>query len=259
MTKTVFMVSLLVTNLGFTTVARSQNAPDPEARSLRGITVEFGRGGYAIIDENISREKYSGSIPYIGLEWARDHTRNHFRFGFEAMSSSGIRNYNVSTTINQISIHQAFLYPLSDIPVFKRDATVLVGPSTEFFILLNNQDVAVSALGFAQSVAALISIGARAEMVMPFSSRLQAEGSLRAGILSLGVRAVDDERTNESPARLLTALSGTHVVFRLGIRCSISERWSCRLAYVSDVTRIRPWQPLLSASDSLIFGLTWGL
>lgn len=259
MTRAVLLVSLLVMNLGFTTVARSQNTPDPEARSLRGITVEYGGGGYAITDENISREKYSGSIPYIGLEWARDHTRNHFRLGFEAMSSSSIRNYNVSTTITQFSIYQAFLYPLSDIPVFRRDATILVGPSTELFILLNNQDIAVSALGFAQSVAALISLGARAELVIPLSSRLQAEGSLRAGILSLGVRAVDDERTNESPARLLTALSGTHVVFRLGIRYSLSERWSCRLAYASDMTRIRSWQPLLSASDNLLFGLTWGL
>lgn len=259
MKRTILTVILLVVNLGFLTNARSQSNEVPETRTARGITVECGTGGFAITDENISPEKYSGTLPFLGVQWARDHTRNHFRLGLELRNSDTIRNYNVSTTITQFALYQAFLYPLSNTRLFGRDMSLLVGPSTELYMLLNSQDIAVGALGFAESVAVLASIGARAELVMPLSPRFQAEGSLRAGILSLGARAVDDERTDESPGRFLTALSGTHVVFRLGVRYAISEKWSFRVMYTSDVTRIRPWQPLLSASDSLIFGLTWGL
>ncbi len=255
----IVLISLLLVGSGFMNEVKSQSEPVSGLRHRRGLTVEFGRGGYAITDENISREKYAGSIPWVGVEWARDHTRNHFRLGFEALNSSSIRNHNVTTTITQVSLHQAFLYPLSDLRLFKRDATLLLGPSTEFFILMNSQDIAVAALGFAQSIAALISVGVRSELTIPLTSRIQAEGSLRAGVLSLAARMVDDERTDEPPARLLTALSGTHVVFRLGIRYSLSERWSCRLAYASDITRISSWNPLLSASDFLNLSLTWGL
>jgi len=198
-------------------------------------------------------------MPRIGVEWARDHTRNHFRLGFEVLDSGTIRNRNITTTINQVSLHQAFLYSLSDVMIFGRDAELLVGPSTEFFILMNSQDIAVAALGYAQSVAALVSVGVRSELTLPLTPRFLAEGSLRAGIVSLGIRSVDDERTDEPPAKLLTALSGTHIVFRLGIRYSIAERWSCRLAYTSDIARISSWNPLLSASDSLNLSLTWGL
>ena len=176
----------------------------------RGITIEYGIGDFAITDENISKEMYSGSLPWLSVQWARGHTRNNFRLGLEVRSSNNIRNYNVATDITQFSLNQAFLYPLSDVSILGRDVFALVGPSTEMYFLLNSQDIAVTALGFAQSVAALISVGTLVEMVMPLSPRLKAEGSLRAGILSLGFRAVDDERTDEPPARLLTALSGTH-------------------------------------------------
>jgi len=259
MKRIILLVSFLVVNPGFTATVRSQSNVVPETRSASGLTVEYGGGDFGITDENISPEKYSGSLPFFGVQWARDHTRNHFRLGLEVRDSDTIRNYNVSTNIMQFALYQAFLYPLSDTRLFGRDMILLVGPSTELYMLFNSQDIAVGALGFAESVAVLASIGVRAELVMPLSHRLQSEGSLRAGILSLGARTVDDERNDESPGSFLTVLSGTHIVFRLGVRCAISERWSCRLAYASEVTRIRPWQPLLSASDSLIFGLTWGL
>ncbi|MFC1540123.1 hypothetical protein ACFL41_01385 [Gemmatimonadota bacterium] len=237
--------------------ATSQSTNSNSAQFPRGITVEYGSGGYAITDENISREKYSGALPWLGVQWGRDHTSYHFRLGLEVRHSDMIRNYNVSTNITQFSLYQAFLYPLSNPSLFKRTTSLLAGPSIEIHSLLNSQDIAVGALGYKESSASLISLGTRVEMMMPLTSRFQAEGSLRAGILTLGVRSVDDERNDEPQARLLTALSGTHLIIRMGIRYSISVNWSCRLAYLSDVTWIKPWQSLLSASDTLVFGLIW--
>jgi len=39
--------------------ASSQNNPDFEVLPLRRLTVEYGRGGHAITDENISTENYA--------------------------------------------------------------------------------------------------------------------------------------------------------------------------------------------------------
>jgi hypothetical protein len=44
-----------------------------------GITVEYGIGSYAVTDEYISAEKYSGSLPYYSITWANQHSDYVYR------------------------------------------------------------------------------------------------------------------------------------------------------------------------------------
>jgi len=222
-----------------------------------GITVEYGLGKYSVRDEYISGEKYSGTLPSLQVKWSRFHDTYGYYFGLEYRNSARIENYNVSADITQVSLSQGYLYPLTKTSLFSRDVYLLLGPSMEFYFFRNEQNIAVQGFDYSQSLAALLSLGATSEIVYPIRRRFQAEGSLRLSILSMGVRMVDEEEDDESPVRLLTLLSGTNASLRLGVRYHLLSSLSSKLSYRFDVTRISSWDPLLSASDNVLLGLTY--
>ncbi len=218
----------------------------------RGISVEYGLGKYSVRDEYISKEKYSGTLPSFKANWSRFHNKYGYFLSLEYGSSSKIKNYNVSTDIYHFALNQGFLYPLPRMSLFATDAYAFLGPSTELYFFYNKQNIAVSGFDYAQSFAALLSIGLNSELILPIQQNLQAEGSLCLSMLSLGFRMVDSEEEDISPVKLLTLLSGTNVSFRLGIRYNLIDNFSLKLAYKLHLTRISSWDPLLSASDNLI-------
>jgi len=218
----------------------------------RGISVEYGLGNYSVRDEYISKEKYSGTLPSFTASWSRFHNKYGYYLSLEYGSSSTIKNYNVSTDIYQFALNQGFLYPLPAMSLFTRDVYAFLGPSTELYFFYNKQNIAVSGFDYAQSLAALFSLGVNAEIIYPIRNNLQAESSLSLSMLSLGFRMVDSEEEDVSPVKLLTLLSGTNAWFRLGIRYHLIDNFSLKLGYKLHLTRISSWDPLLSASDNLI-------
>ena len=218
----------------------------------RGISIEYSFGKYSVRDEYISNEKYSGTFPSFNANWSRFHSKYGYHLSLEYGSSSKIKNYNVSTAIYQFVLNQGFLYPLPRMSLFARDAYAFLGPSTELYFFYNKQNIAVSGFDYAQSFAALFSIGLNSEIIFPIRKDLQVEGSLCMSILSLGFRMVDNEEEDVSPVKLLTLLSGTNASFRFGIRYNLFGNFSLKLAYKLHLTRISSWAPLLSASDNLI-------
>jgi len=223
-----------------------------------GITLEYGIGNYAVTDEYISKEKYSGTLPFYNIVWTNQHEDYVYKLGFEYRYSSEVKNYNVSTNIYQFSLNQGFLYSLPKFSLFKKDVYIYLGPSTELFFYYNNQNIAVSGFDYAQSFAALFSLGISSEFFYPISSKLTIESSLGFSVLSFGFRMVDSEEEDVSPAKLLTLFAGINASFRVGARYYLSHNFSLKAAYLFNFTRISAWAPLLAASDNLIFTLTYG-
>jgi len=223
-----------------------------------GISLEYGMGSYAHTDEYISKEKYSGNLPYFKLGWVNQHESYIYQIGMDFRSSSEIKNYNVSAEVILFSLNQGFLYPLPAFSLFSQNAYAYIGPATEIFIYANEQNIAVSGFDYAQSFAALISLGFNSEFFYSLSANFNIESSLNFSVLSLGFRMVDTEETDESPVKLLTLFSGLNGSFRLGIRYYLLNNLSVKTAYMLGVTRISAWDPLLSASDNIIFTLTYG-
>ena len=108
------------------------------------------------------------------------------------------------------------------------------------------------------SFAMLIPLGVNSTVVLPFTDRLQVAASLRASLFSLGLRMIDlDEDVDEvSPVRFLTLPDGTNARLRLGVRYAFMDHLSVDFGYELQMLRIRPWDPLLSASDNLLAGFT---
>ena len=222
-----------------------------------GITLKYGIGHYSHKDQYISEEKYTGTLPYLSFGWARKHNRYVYRLEMAYRESTDIENYNVTTTVTQLTLNQGFLYSLREMSLFKKKLFLWIGPSSEFYFFYNKPDIAVSGFDYSQSFAVLFSLGFNAECIYPVNKKFQVESSLRNTALSFGGRMVDNEEDDQSPVGLLTMFSGLNASFNMGVRYYLFNRLSVKLAYQFELTRISKWMPLLSASDNLIIGMTY--
>jgi len=250
----IFFISFILNaNSAFT-----QNAQNYKTTLPTGITLHYGLGNFSVKDEYISKEKYSGSLPYLSANWTRFKNNSGLRLGFEFRNSSNIKNNNVTADIMQFSLNQNLFFSIPKLSLFNRDLFTFLGPSMEFYFYFNDQNIAVSGFDYAQSYAALFSLGINLESIFPMREDLHMEVSYRMGLLSLGVRMIDSEEEDVPPAKLLTFLAGTHASIKLGVRYYLINNLSLKIAYKLNVTRISSWNPLLSASDNLIATVTYG-
>lgn len=224
-----------------------------------GISLEYGIGSYAVTDEYISKEKYSGILPYFRAGWTNQNESYVYYFRLEFRYSSEIKNYNVSANVIQSSLSQGFLYHLSEFPLFSKKAYFYIGPSAEVFVYSNKQNIAISGFDYSKSYAALFSLGLNSELLYPLSKSFNIESFLNFSVLSLGFRLIDMEESDESDFKLLTLFSGVNGSFRLGIRYYLFNNLSLNAGYQLDVTRISAWSPISSASDNLTFSITYEL
>ncbi len=149
------------------------------------------------------------------------------------------------------------MYPLSEKTIFGKKMFLFWGPASEFYVYYNKPNIAVSGFDYAQSFAALLSLGGSVETFVPLNDNLRVEGTLKLALLSLGLRMVDSEEEDVSPAKLLTVFAGTHGSFRLGFRYRLFSNLSVRAVYGLELTRIRAWNPLLAVSDNVIATLSY--
>jgi hypothetical protein len=247
----------LLTCLGAPAALLAQDSTGVRDAYPTGLALAYGIGAYGLRDEAISAERYEGTLPYLSVAWARDHGRYIYRVGFELRRSDDIRNHTVDAGITRFALRQAFIYPVATTRALGRDLGLFLGPTMELAIFNNEQHIAVDALGFAQSVASLLSLGVRADAVLPTAGRLTALASLRTSVISLGIRAVDDEIDDASPVKLLVLPTGINASIEAGAAYRVTSRLSFELAYLFQLGRIAAWNPLLDASDSVIGSLSW--
>jgi hypothetical protein len=221
-----------------------------------GISVEYGLGRYSLKDNYISDEKYSGTMPYFSLGWARKHNKYAYRLELEYRNSNEIKNFNVSTNITQFALNQGFLYPLEERKLFNKELNLYLGPTTELFFFYNEPNIAVDGFDYAQSYAALFSLGIDFTGIYQLHSKFLVESSIGMSALSLGFRMVDSEEDDQSPVKLLTLFSGLNSSFNLGIRYYVFDRLSIKAGYKFELCRINEWNPMISVSDNLLIGLT---
>jgi hypothetical protein len=258
MSKATFKLIILLSTVCCWGTISGQDSLNTDIIYPEGITIEYGIGNYAVTDEYISKEKYSGTLPYYSICWTNQHSNYVYHLKIDFSNSSEIKNFNVSTDIYQFTLNQGFSYALPKFTMFKKDAYLYLGPSTELFFYYNKQNIAVSGFDYAQSFALLISAGISSQLFYKLSDDFNIEGTLDFNVLSLGFRFVDEEETDESPVKILTLISANNIVFTFGPRYYLFDNFSVKAAYLFHLTRINSWEPLLSASDNVIFTLTYG-
>jgi hypothetical protein len=258
MNKNHFCFLLMISLYVYTGNLLGQDTTNQKPIFPEGISLEYGIGSCAVTDEYISKEKYSGSLPYYCITWANQHSNYVYHVKIDFSNSSEIKNYNVSADIYQFTLNQGFSYALPEFTMFNKDAYLYLGPSTELFFYYNRQNIAVSGFDYAQSFALLISAGVNSQLLYKLWNDFNIEGSLDFNVFSLGFRMVDYEETDESPAKILTFISANNIAFTIGPRYYLFNNLSVKAAYYFHLTRISSWEPLLSASDNVVSTLTYG-
>ena len=171
-------LTVLLVGLLFLTTTPDLSAQDSlrTAAYPEGISLEYGVGSYAHVDEYISKEKYSGNMPYYKIGWSNRHESYVYQIGIAFRSAPDIRNYGVTAEVTEFSLNQGFLYPLPGFLLFSREAYVYLGPFTDIFVYANKQNIAVSGFDYAQSYAGLLSLGLSSELHYSLSSRITKAG-----------------------------------------------------------------------------------
>ena len=258
MKTTLLYLSFLALILIFPINLVAQDTTSQKLNFPQGISLEYGIGSFAVTDEYISKEKYSGALPYYGISWCKPHANYVYRLSMNYRYSSEIKNNNVKADIHQFTLKQGFNYALSKFTLFEKDVYAYLGPSTELFFYYNEQNIAVSGFDYAKSFAMLISGGVSSQLFYKLLKDFDLEANLDFSILSFAFRMVDDEETDESPVKILTLKSANNVVFTFGPRYYLLDNLSIKAEYLFHLTRIDLWEPLFSASDNVVFTLTYG-
>ncbi|MBU1011787.1 MAG: hypothetical protein KKG99_02175 [Bacteroidetes bacterium] len=230
----------------------------------KGISFDYGIGNYSVQDDFFSGEKYSGSLPYIKLGWSRFHDKRAFQLYLEYRSSDEIKSGTFSASVTQFSLESNYLYPIGSFQLFSKKVYAYLGPYSEFYFYYNKQNFANDGLFFDFTFASLISIGVQPMLIMPIDKRLQVESSLQINILSVSMRMIEVEDLNdgseeESPLKLVTPFGGLNTQWNLGIRYYPFKFLSLKLRYEAEITRTTHQRYMISASDNLVFGISFHL
>ena len=75
-TNPLFLISFLYLSCAF---IFPQESAEEKLLLPSGISLEYGIGSFAVTDVYISKEKYSGSLPYYGISWHKPHDNYVYR------------------------------------------------------------------------------------------------------------------------------------------------------------------------------------
>jgi hypothetical protein len=219
-----------------------------------GLSLHGGAGYFAVRDEFISNEKYSGTISSFAASWSRLHESYGFRIQCQYQFSSNLKNYNVSAELTQFSLNLDFLYPIGNTQLLSRNIYFYLGPTSELFIHFRRQNIAGSGGSVlnAYSFVMLISGGVKSEAYCPITSSFQLETAAQLSLLSFSGRIVNPVKSDESFFKLLTALNGLNTKGEVRTRYSFSDAWSIAIGYRLEVTRVSTWDYFISSCESFI-------
>ena len=234
-------------------IAQSPQAVD--SLLVNGIYFRGGVGHLAVRDQYISDEKYSGSSVSFSLWWLRGNTSSAYRLGLDYVSSSNIRNNNVSAQLMQAALNLDFLYSVRRFRLLEYDIFAYVGPAAEIFLYYRQQNIANGGNAFfnAYSFAVFFSLSANSTLVIPLSSDLALESSVRIALLSYAGRLADLHDKNASFFKPVTIFSGLRGYTEFLIRYDLSKRFFLKSGYRFEICQSASWDYLLSASDNLVF------
>lgn len=252
---------LLAACIGCSTAVLDAQAPAGQPTPPpTGLSIQFGFGQYAMRDEYISKERYSGMLPYLSADWSRFHNKWGYRLKLEFRHSTEIKNHSISTEILQGAWQQDYMYPVGRAALFGKEVHVYAGPSMGVYFYLNKPNIAAhAALSVDMSQATLLFLGLNSDVVIPMGSKLLVEGSGRVSLLSIGIRSADVLDEGGVAGGLLTVLSGAFATADLGIRYRILGKLSVKAAGMLQFMSISKWNPLLAVSDNLTLTLSYHL
>jgi len=224
-----------------------------------GVSIGYGQGIFSVKDEYISKEKYSGTLPYLNLEWRRFHNKNAYHLEIESQRSTNISNNNISAKVIQLVFNQDFIYPAGSFPLFSGSVYAYLGPSVQFFFYDIDYNFAQPGTFISPNTFGIIgSLGINGAIIYPVNRKFRIEGFLRSNVLSFSGKKIDEYKyANESSPTLLSVFTAAKFDTDISMRYCLSKRVSASLGYKFDLSRIDKWDPYVATNSSLIISINY--
>lgn len=224
-----------------------------------GILIGYGQGLFSVKDEYISKEKYSGTLPYLNVEWMRFHNKNAYRLEFEYRKSTNIENNKISAEVLQFVFNQDYIYPIGNFLLLSRNVYAYLGPSAQFFFYNIKYNFGQPGTFISPKTFGIIgSLAVNTEFICPVNKKLMIEGLIRLNLLSFSGKDYDERiYENEPGPTLLSVFTATKFDFDLSIRYYLINKVSVALRYRFDLLRIHKWDPYIASSNNLIISLNY--
>ena len=234
-----------------------QDTINPRTMFPSGIFLGYGQGFYSVKDEYISKEKYSGTLPYLSLEWRRFHNNSAYRLEFETQRSTNISNHSITAKVVQLVFNQDFSYTVGSFPLLSRSVYAYLGPSAQFFFYDIDYNFAQPGTFISPNTFGIIgSLGINCALIYPVNNKLLIEGFIRSNVISFSGKKIDEYRFIDvsSPA-LLYVYTATKIDSDISLRYYLSKRVSASLGYKFDLSRIDKWDSYVATSSSLLISV----
>ena len=215
-----------------------------------GLTVEYGMGGCAIVDDYLSHERYTGTLPYIGVWYNRLHDGRGFRLGITHQEDDDLENYAIRASFMRTAVNFDQIFMMKDFTLFGSPAAWYFGPSVEYFEyeLINR----FSSSHKVMSELIMVSMGINTSLDVELTRRLTVGFFLRGNVLGVNYKTHDELKYADKNSKLQTLISANNLNADLQARYRILKRVSLGLTGKAQYTRSSGWDRSVSFVNSII-------
>jgi hypothetical protein len=251
-------MTLLFIGLIIAFVTRAQEEiKKPQNIYPDGLFIEYGFGYLSVKDEYISTQKYSGNVPYLSFNWSRFRGNRGLLLGIESRSTTELFNNNVACKLTQNTLKQDYFYSIGSFNLFKNDVNAFLGPSVNILLYTLNYDFGTYSHVITESNGTIVSLGFNAHLISYLTKKISVESALHMSLVSISSKAFQSYKHDEPESKLLITPKALNTDFDVGFRYFIINSFSARVAYKLQIYQINEWDPMISASNNLIFSVTY--
>lgn len=219
-----------------------------------GLIVEFGMGSTAIVDEYISNERYSGSLPYIGIWYGRQNTSKGFLLGFSNQESDQLMNNSIRANFDRVSINFDQYFSLKGFKLAGKEANWYLGPSVEYFEYeLANQFTSTHK---SYSELVMLSMGINSLLDWQFANKFSASLFVRSNVIGVNYKDHDESKYPDQDSKFQTLITANNINADLYLQYHPLKRLSVGIKGKAQYTRSTGWDESESFANSLILFVT---
>lgn len=230
------------------------SAQDSTATNRLGLSIEYGMGGVAVTDEYISKERYSGSLPYIGVWYGRLIDRQGFQLGFTFQQDPDLENHAVRAEYSRVNLNFDQFYRMKEFRVCSKPASWYFGPSAEYFEYEFISRVSANHNVFSELI--MVSVGINSLLEWRFTEKFTASAFIRSNVIGVNSKTHDERQFPDKNSVLQTLLTANNLDGDLAVRYRIVNRFSLGLKGKAQYTRSSGWDRSNAFVNTLLLIVT---
>ncbi len=215
-----------------------------------GLTVEYGVGGCAVVDQYMSKERYSGNQSYIGVWYNRLHNGRGFRLGITQQEGSDLENYAIRASFTRAALNFDQVFLMKEFTLFGQPAGWYLGPSVEYFEYELIHRFTSSHKMMSELI--MVSLGFNTFLEWDFTNRFTAGFLMRSNVLGVNHKTHDELRYPDKMSTLQTFFSANNILADLNIRYRVFKRLSLGFSGKAQYTRSTGWDESQSFTNSVL-------